>query len=181
MCDLINENGLWIIVGTVVGFSLSEISNIIRNKRNKSKFKKLLMDEIDLNFYQINEKIKIIEAIITAIKNNRFLSGKSVSFSFITYNNHFATIIDEFSPIERDNIRNIYNLLFKIDEILNDLDANYRDDLDNMKVRLNSLDGINKMYLAILGDLMDSLLNAQKLITHLMEGKPIDIYKRNNE
>jgi len=181
MCNIINQSGFWIILGTIIGFTLSELSNIIKNKVKNSNLKNLLMDEIDSNYYQINYKIKIIDNIIVVLQDKKFLSGKSVSFSSTAFTHHFASIIGAFTPIQRDNIRNVYNLLSKIDEILNDFDVNYLDDIDHLEIRKNSLSGINKKHIAILNNLKDSLSMAQNLISKLKEGEPIDIYNRNNK
>lgn len=180
MFNHLNQEGFWIILATIIGFAISELYNALKNKKNIKLLQELLLDEMDSNFHQINHKISILNKMIEALDDNKFLSGKSVAFSNTTFNHHFAKIVKKFTPIERDNIRHIYNLLCQIDTILNNFDKNYKDDLDHIEVRKNSLEGINKANIIILRGLKDSLENAQSLISSFKEGKPIDIYQRIN-
>ncbi len=180
MCELIQQNEFWVILGTITGFLLYEISDLVKKKRCNREYKNLILDEIDANFHQIIHKIEIVNQIIVALKMNKFLSGRCVEFSYFAFEHHFVKVITKFTPVERDNIRNIYGLLKKADEILNNFDDNYKNDVDNMQVRKNSLDGINRGHQTQLDDLKKTFERTQNIISCFQKGKPIDVYNRNS-
>lgn len=49
LCQLFERKETWVLIGIVLGFSLSELSRIIRGWNRRRKLKKALLDELQMN------------------------------------------------------------------------------------------------------------------------------------
>ena len=106
------------IIGVVVGFLLNEVSKLVKDKLFSNKIKKVLEDELNTNLYQLDQKIDIANKMKESLNEDKFLSGISVPFASSIYDYHFASIIKDLNPIQRDNVRHIYSNLKVLDDIL---------------------------------------------------------------
>lgn len=161
------------LLGVVIGFSLNEISTIFKNKSHIKKYRTALLDELNTVLAQISQKEDIANQMITALNENKFLSGHSVPFASTIYVHYFPSIIHAFTSIERDNIRHIFSNLELLDNVMNTLETEYKKDINS-----TAMDNINSAYIGKLKDVIESYSTLNKIITELLSNNPIDIYYR---
>ena len=165
----------WIVglIGVVVGFALNRVTEFLKTKRFAKKMKKALEDELNTNLYQLDQKIDIANQMKQVLSGGRFLSGISVPFASSVYDHHFASILIDLSPIQRDNIRHIYSNLKLHDDILFSLEKSYKDDIQQ-----GVLSDTNSAYLGKIDDILLNYKVLKELITSYLNGSPKDIYYR---
>jgi len=163
-----------VLLGVVVGFVLNELSQIIKKWCLRKQLKAALLDELDSNFHQLDQKIDIAHQMKTSIQQGKFLPSMSVPFASSVYSHHFASILKDLTPIQRDNIRHIYSNLILLDEITFSLETSYKEDMQSQ-----ILADISSAYLGKIDDIINNYHVLKQLIASYIEGKPKDIYYRN--
>lgn len=163
-----------VLLGVIVGFVLNELSQIIKKWCLTKQLKAALLDELDSNFHQLNQKIDIAHQMKTSVQQGKFLPGMSVPFASSAYSHHFASILKDLAPIQRDNIRHIYSNLILLDEIIFSMESSYKEDIQG-----GVLADINSAYLGKIDDIINNYHVLKQLIASYIEGNPKDIYYRN--
>ena len=66
----------WIVglIGVVVGFALTQVTELIKTKQFTKKMKEVLEDELNTNLYQLDQKIDITNKMKKVLSGGRFLS-----------------------------------------------------------------------------------------------------------
>ncbi len=165
---------LSVLLGVIVGFVLNEVSQLIKKRLLTKQLKKALVDELESNLYQLDQKIDIANQMINAINQGKFLPGISVAFASSVYFHHFPSILTDFNSIQRDNIRHIYSSLIVLDEITSSLEKSYKED-----IQTSVLADITTAYSHKVEDIIYSYNILKILITSYLKGNPVDIYYRN--
>ena len=160
-----------VLLGVIVGFVLNELSQIIKKRCLTKQLKAALLDELDSNFHQLDQKIDIAHQMKTSIQQGKFLPGMSVPFASSVYSHHFASILKDLAPIQRDNIRHIYSNLILLDEIIFSMESSYKEDIQG-----GTLADINSAYLGKIDDIIKNYHVLKQLIASYIEGNPKDIY-----
>ena len=164
---------LSVLLGVIVGFVLNEVSQLIKKRRLTKQLKEALVDELDTNLYQLDQKIDIANKMKNAINQGNFLSGISVPFASSVYTHHFPSILKDLTSIQRDNIRHIYSNLRVLDKITLSLERSYKEDVQG-----GVLSDINAAYLGKIEDILKNYNVLKHLIISYLEGIPKDIYYR---
>ena len=175
-CEIINNGGILALVGVVVGFLLSEVSNIIKKRFERKDAKNTLLDEVRFNHKQTENKIDILDQAISALRNKRFLSTKCAKYSTTEFEKLYHIAIPRLSNLERDNLRHLNSFYLAIDGLLNNFDESFKNDLDNTEVRKNTLDSIYEAGTIQLDNIRESLRKSLTLSSGYLKGKPLPIF-----
>ena len=165
----------WVVAlfGVIVGFVLNEMSKFFKDKSLSKKLKEALEDEMNANFYQLDQKIDIANQMKNALNQNSFLPGISVPFASSVFDHHFPSILKDLSPIQRDNIRHIYSNLRLLDKIIISLEKSYKEDFQE-----GALADTNAAYIGKIDDVLNNYKALKDLITSYLDGSPNNIYYR---
>ena len=153
---------------------MGNLSQIIKKWCLTKQLKAALLDELDSNFHQLDQKIDIAHQMKTSIQQGKFLPGMSVPFASSVYSHHFASILKDLTPIQRDNIRHIYSNLILLDDITSSMEKSYKEDIQGVV-----LSDISSAYLGKIDDIINNYYVLKQLISSYIEGNPKDIYYRN--
>ena len=175
-CEIINNGGILALVGVIVGFLLSEASSIIKKHIERKDAKKSLLDEVRFNHKQTENKIDILNQVVSALRNKRFLSTKCSKYSTTEFERLYHIAIPKLSNLERDNLRHLNSFYLTIDNLLNGFDESFKNDLDNTEVRENTLDSIYEAGIIQLENIRESLQISLTLSTGYLKGKPLPIF-----
>ena len=175
-CEIINNGGLLAILGVVVGFLLSEVSSIVKKHIERKDAKNTLLDEVRFNHKQTEHKIDILNQAIFALRSKKFLSTKCAKYSTTEFEKLYHIAIQKLSNLERDNLRHLNSLYLAIDNLLNGFDESFKNDLDNIEVRENTLDSIYESEIIQLDNIRESLKISLTLSSGYLKGKPLPIF-----
>ncbi|HHT9145954.1 MAG: hypothetical protein Q7J76_10405 [Candidatus Brocadiaceae bacterium] len=175
--NLSNSTEFWVVLGTlggtIVGFVLNEATRSTRDWQERLRLKKALKDELDTNFYLIEDKKDILKKMIEALRKKKVLPGMSVSCAKAIYSSHFSVIVKHLKPIERDLVQNVYARFEIHDRFMENFEELFKGDMHEKVVEdvwtayANKLEGILASYEV-----------AQELIASFLEGKPFDVCQR---
>jgi len=175
-CEIINNGGVLALVGVVVGFLLSEVSSIVKKHIERKDAKNTLHDEVRFNHKQTENKIDILNQAVSALKNKRFLSTKCAKYSITEFESLYHIAIPKLSSLEKDNLRHLNSFYLTIDNLLNEFDESFKNDLDNTEVRKNTLDSIYEAGIIQLDNIRESLEMSLTLSSGYLKGKPLPIF-----
>ena len=161
------------LLGVIVGFVLNEVSQYLKQRYLRKRLKEALVDELNSNFHQLDQKIDIANQMKTAMEQGNFLPSTSVPFASAVYSHHFPSILKDLGSIQRDNIRHIYSNLRLLDEITFSMEKSYKEDIQG-----RVLADINSAYLGKIDDIINNYHVLKQLIASYLEGNPKDIYYR---
>ncbi|MFC2135352.1 hypothetical protein ACFLTH_12125 [Bacteroidota bacterium] len=159
--------------GIILGFSLNVIKDYIKDRQVQKKFKRALLDELEGNYFQLEDKKNTIQNMLSKLKKKEILSGASVKRISVVYDNHYHEIINEFNEIVRDNIHNIYSKLLIIDEFMN-----HFEDRIIYEIERGAISEPISVYISRLDDMLEQCKVVQKLIVNILNQKSLDIYGR---
>mgnify|MGYP001128390731 CR=1 FL=1 len=175
LCQLFERKEIWVLIGIVLGFSLGELSRIIRGWNRRQKLKKALLDELQMNNHLITQKKDNLSQITKALNNKQILRAESVHVATAVYDSFFPEIIECLKPIFRDNIHIIYGYL-KVNDSL--MDQFYSSILRD--IRQGIIQDPWKSYKNQLEDMTNSYSTAQNLINDCLANKPQDVLYRHS-
>jgi len=89
-----------VILGVIAGFVLNELSQIVKKWCLTKQLKAALLDELNSNFHQLDQKIDIANQMKTSIQQGKYLPSMSVPFASSVYSHHFASILKDLTPIQ---------------------------------------------------------------------------------
>ena len=175
--EIIKNDGIIALIGVVIGFALSEISSIYKKYKDRVDCKDAIYDEIRFNHKQTIDKIDILNKAIAALKDKKFLPTKCAKYSTIEFENMYHVAIKNLTTIEKDNFRHLISFYVTIDKMLDGFDESFKNDLDNTSNRKNTLDSVYDAAIIQLSDIKQSLSNSLQLSLHLLENKPLQIFR----
>ncbi len=174
--SLFDSKEFWALLGVALGFSLTEISRLIKSFVEKKKLRKALLDELEINYFQLEHKKDTIKSIIAAIDKMEILPAISVGAASAVYEHNTASVILLLKPIERDIVENIYSRMKIVDVYLNTFENNLMNSIKD-KIAADPW----KVYKSKSSDMFESCKVSQEYIKSVLENKPIDIYKRKDK
>ncbi|MFA5011710.1 MAG: hypothetical protein WC644_07110 [Ignavibacteria bacterium] len=168
---IIENNGVWALIGVVVGIVGNVFIRLIRDILHRRRVKKALRNELIRNLYTIVLKKDIIRQIIENLKCKQILSGKSVNSASNVYNKHLSMLSIYLNKVENDNLHIIYEHLRHNDKFMDEFETRLRYDIDSKR--------INDVWLKHENEFKD--INAdydkiQSLIKDYLKNKPKDIF-----
>lgn len=175
---ILNQSGLWTIIGIVIGFFLAEVSTKIKKCKEQKECKNALIDEIKFNHEQTKNKILILDQTIASLKDGQFLSTQCASYSTIEFDNLYHKAIPNLKSLEKDNLRHFNSFYKKIDFILCTFDQEFKNDIDNCENRNTPMDSIYGVAIIRLEDIRNSLNASLDLTNALIEGSPRPIFNK---
>ena len=89
----------------------------------------------------------------------------------------YHVAIKNLTTIEKDNFRHLIGFYVTIDKMLDAFDESFKNDLDNASNRKNILDSVYDAAIIQLSDIKQSLSNSLQLSLHLLENKPLQIFR----
>jgi len=179
--EIVDHKGTWTILGVIIGFSLAELTAIIKKRVERNDCKNALLDEVRFNQEQTKNKISILDQAIKTFKQKKFLSTQCAKYSTIEFDNLYHIAIPVLRPLEKDNFRHLNSFYKKIDSILGAFDQEFKSDIDNCKTRQNTTDSIYDSAVAKLKDIRDSLALNLDLTGGLLSGCPKPIFKSGDQ
>ncbi len=165
------SDGVIGLVGVALGFVLSSGYQECKERRERRRLHKELLNELRANLYLIPLKKDIIQKMITALNASNILPGDGVGFCMELFSNHYGEICQYMSIKERNSIHVIYDYLKTIDTTM----GKCADDLME-NVETPALRHYMSMYRAKLPDLLTSLDTAKDMIDLHLAGKPDDVF-----
>ncbi len=178
MCEkILNNSGILALVGVFLGFLLSEVTNIFKRCKERKDSKSSLLDEVRFNHEQTKNKIDILNQVIAALEDQRFLSTKCAKYSTYEFEHLYYIALPKLSVQERDNLRYLNSFYRTIDNILDGFDESFKNDIDNTQIRQNTLESVYNAAAIQLKDVRDSLVKSLDISSNLLKGKPLPIFK----
>ena len=106
--QLIEKEGFWAVAGTLLGvmlgYGLTEVTRVCREKRADIRLRRNLEDELRSNKFIIAQKQDVIRKMITALENKQVLPGRTTSSATIIYDTQIVGIARILGAKERDNV-----------------------------------------------------------------------------
>jgi hypothetical protein len=174
--EILNNGGILALLGVIVGFFLSELSGMYKKNKERKDSKASLFDEVRFNHEQTKNKIDILNQAITALKNQKFLSTKCAKYSTTEFENMYHIAIPKLIIIERDNLRHLNSFYLTVDKFLNRFDETFKNDIDNSKVRENTIELVYVASVIQLENIRDSLSTSLQLSSGMLNNKPLPIF-----
>jgi len=174
--EILNNGGILALAGVLVGFLLSEISSVYKKHKQIKDSKASLFDEVRFNHQQTINKIEILDQAINALKQQRFLSTKCAKYSTTEFGNLYHIALPKLTVIERDNLRHLNSFYLTIDKILDEFDNSFKNDIDSVHIRQNTLESVYKAAATQLEDIKNSLSTSLKISSNLLKGNPLPIF-----
>jgi len=174
--EILKNSGILALVGVVVGFLLSEISSVYKKHKERKDARTSILDEVRFNHHQTINKIEILDQAINALKQQRFLSTKCAKYSTTEFENLYHIALPKLSILERDNLRHLNSFYLTIDKILDEFDDSFKNDIDSVHIRQNTLESVYKAAATQLEDIRNSLYASLKISSKLLEGNPLPIF-----
>lgn len=180
MDKILSNGGILALIGVVVGFLLSELSSSYKRCVERSDAKKSLLDEVRFNHEQTKNKIDILEQALAALKNQKFLSTPCGKYSTSEFEHLYHVSLPKLSKSEKDNYRHLNSFYITIDDLLASFDSSFKNDLDNIEARQTSFESVYEAGILKMSDIKESLETSLTLSSGLLNGKPIQIFARND-
>ena len=156
------------VICVFIGFVLVAVWEKYREWDNRHTLKRQLLEELRANLHMISKKRLIIQSAINSLRAGNLVSGECVAFCTTMYNNHYPSICEHFTLIERNSLHVIYEHFRVIDTML----SNYAEQV------VQSIIAQKPMYgraIAELGDLLQNMSILEGLVTKHLAGKPEDV------
>jgi len=177
MCsEIFSSDGIIALAGVVVGFLLSEGSSTYKKYIERKDSKKALFDEVRFNHQQTINKIDILNKVIDALNQKRFLSTKCGKYSTAEFENLYPVALPRLSRLERDNLRHLNSFFITIDRLLDGFDESFKSDIDNASNRQNTIESVYEAAIIQLDDIKQSLSINLSLSSRLLEENPLPIF-----
>lgn len=164
------------LFGVVVGFVLSEFSNLYKKYKEENNCIEAIYDEARFNYNRTKDKIDILNKAILALIDREFLPTKCAKYSTQEFENMYHVAINRLSTVEKDNFRHLNGFYLTIDAILDGFEDSFKADIDNASIRNNSLESVYDAAIIQLEDIKQSLLNSLILSSRLLDKKPMQIF-----
>ena len=174
--NIIDKSALHAFVGVILGFAGSEVTQFFKRYREGRTAKEALFDEARFNCEQSKDKIDIITQAIAALEHKRFLPIKCGKFSTIDFENMYHLAIYKLKTKERDNFRHLYSFYKAMDEIIDNFEELFKNDIDNVVARNMTLDKVYQANVTRLKDAKEALTTNLELSKELIMGSPRSIY-----
>ena len=177
MCsEILNNRGILVIAGIVIGFLLSEISSAYKKNKERKDSRASLVDEVRFNHEQTKNKIDILNQVINALENKSFLSTKCAKYSTTEFENLYHIVLPKLSILEKDNLRHLNSFYLTIDKLLDGFDESFKNDIDNTEVRQNTLESVYEAGIIQLDNIRESLKVSLNLSSNYLNGNPLPIF-----
>lgn len=113
------RNEFWVITAVVVGFLLSTIWEIFKNKLSVRNKKKAIEQELITNLGFIPQKIDTLEQLRKSLQGNRVLDSETLPFTTYLYDQYIGDVASKLTNAERSSLHVIYENMKFIDRFLN--------------------------------------------------------------
>jgi len=171
MDQLLTSPSFWGLVGVVTGFALGEGARYIRYRWRIHRLKAVIDTELKSLIYQIDQKKDIIGQAIDHLKQKNYLPTQSIPAMTTAYREFFGEVYEHLCPLQRNCVHNIYERLHLTDKVLDSFEHDF---LTAIKDKIIS--DPFQAYSDRLGEVQETLKEAQKLIRGYLDGNPEDIY-----
>ena len=168
---LLTSSSFWGLIGVVVGFALGEGARYARYRWRIHRLKRVIDTELKSLLLQIDQKKDIIGQAIDSLKQRKYLPTQSIPAITAAYKEFFGEVYEYLRPIQRNCVHNVYERIHLADKIL---DSFERDFLAAIKEKI--IIDPAQAYCNKLGEVQQTLSEAQELIRGYLGGNPKDIY-----
>ena len=172
---IFSSQEFWALIFLLVGFSLGELSRIIRTWRRKSRLKKALRDELESNLLRVPDARDVISKMMDALRMGTYLPGQVVPAFRAVFDAHYPEIVDRFSQRERILIHYVYASLKIADGYLAGFAQQFKSDI---------AEGLHPdpfaSHITLLGDVDNAYRVSAELITSYLNGRPVDVLNENH-
>lgn len=167
------SEGLWSLLGVVVGFGLAELTQWLKSLRGNRVLRAALNAELDAIIRMIPHKVDIIGQAERALQSSqiRILNTTSTHFPRQIYDRIIETAPELLTPSERDALHVLHERLRVTDTLM-----------DGMEDRFNSMTTAQSIRVAVqaaigtLHDLKSGLEQSGEIASSIVGGKPLDVY-----
>ncbi|RUS44986.1 hypothetical protein [Cohnella sp. AR92] len=158
------------LVGVILGFSLGEISRIIRESRRKRKLKSVLFSELQSLISLIKQKSDHIQLIIDSLSKKVITPGQTVGILEIGYKNNITDLYNHLTVKERNCLHIIYERLRITNNEINQFESSIKSD-----IKEKAFEDPYRIYRVRFEKLKESNELVLKLIDSMLSKNPIDV------
>ena len=169
--SFLKNNPEWFaIIGVIVGFSLSIISQYVHYRFRIRRMKKIIVDELKVIKSQLRDFRGIINQIIGALSQNQLLPGNAVGVMNVGYNKFFEDVYEHLSLEERNCLFYIHRTLVVGQETMNAFAQEFQEVVKN-KV----LENPHAAYITKFRDLLVAYDTVEQMIDSYIAREPINV------
>jgi predicted MPP superfamily phosphohydrolase len=165
------HEALWSLLGVLVGFILSEGTQLVKSKFSEKELREGLLAELQAITRMIPSRHDILLQAEHHLNNSHSMPTTSTHFPSSIYKKIIASNPNIISPKERDCLHVLYERLRIIDEAM-----------DNFESRLTTISSAHspsqaiKASLASVHDLQEALNVSSTLAKSVIDKSPINVY-----
>jgi hypothetical protein len=166
------SEGIWSLLGVVVGFGLSELAQWFRACIEHRTLRKALTAELQSIVRMIPNKLDILAQAERNIENAHLMPAASVHFPSYIYGRIIETAPDLLAPAARDCLHVLHERMRIIDASMDGLEERF-----NVTMAAQS---IGQAYVSVSGaihDMSEALRHSQDLAESVLKGKPTNVYR----
>lgn len=157
------------LVGVFVGFTIGELSRILRERSRRTRLCKQIRDELKTNLHFIPQKKDILQKSLRAMQSAEILDTNSIPFCDTIYEGHYSEIAPFLSALERNVIHVIYHGQGIIQKCMDGYEPELRSQESVKQIALMNIFRIKFQ------DLVKQLGTQELLIKSVLDGSPIDV------
>ncbi|MEA2088707.1 MAG: hypothetical protein U9O55_02615 [Patescibacteria group bacterium] len=109
------------LIGVIVGFLLSIVYEIVKNKLSVKRKKRAIRNELNTNLGLIPQKIEHIKSLKKTLERQKILPCQNVHCTTYLYDFYIGDIGIQLTKDERENLHVIYESIRVVDKFLDDV------------------------------------------------------------
>ena len=160
------------LVGVILGFLLSEISSLCKERMKIASYKRAITAELQSLKGQIPQIKDICRQALTELGKQSFLPPLGVPAVTQAYDNFGAKVQKHLSPLERNCLHIIYGRLKVCDKVLAELENDFR-----LALAEKVIDDPFLAFSDKIKDIYGSYDIVLSLIDSYLNNNPIDVFK----
>jgi hypothetical protein len=167
------SEGLWSLVGVVVGFGLAELTQWLKTLRNDQALRGGLKAELETIVRMIPHKVSIIVQAEGALQSARVMNTTSTHFPRQVYDRIIESAPHLLSAAERDCLHVLYERLRINDTVMDSLEERF-----NSMTTAHSIGAAVQATAGALGDLKTALTATADIASSFVNGRAIDVFPK---
>ncbi len=161
------RNEFWALGGIIVGFLLSVLWEIIKNKLSIHRKRKAIESELRTNLGLIPQKIDLLNKVKTSLDQETVLPSYTVHYTTYLYDHYIGNVGPHLTEDQRSCLHVVYESMKFADRFLDSLFRDF--------VELRSSGQLSEPFKAFSGmceDLIERSNLTQEMIKEYLMGKP---------
>ena len=161
------RNEFWTLVGVIIGFLLSALWEVIKNRLSICKKRRAIENELRTNLGFIPQKIDILKKLEASLNQKRILPSDSVHYTTDLYDLYIGEVGLHLSEDQRGCLHVVYEHMKGVDRFL---DSTFRDFIEFRAS--GQLSDPFEAFSGMCEDLIEKSNLTQDMIKEYLAGKP---------